>query len=506
LLFVEAFADSNLNKLKAWLRPFASRTREVAYRLVAVVATIAAITLFCTRLVPVNAPTGGFAYLLAILVIATRWGFLEATVASFVAVLCFNFFFFPPVGTFNVADPENWVALFAFLATSIIASQLSARAKQRTQEALDRQKEMERLYALSRAILLTDTSQAPAKQIALRIQEIFEFPALALYDGSTGEVHRAGPEDLSGHDDMLKQAASRGILLTDEANRITVIPVRLGGHVIGSLAVRGGASSPTALQALSNLVAIALEKVRGQEAANRAEAARQSEELKSTLLDSIAHEFKTPLTSIKAAATALLSTPTPSREEQRELLTVVDEEADRLGRLVTEAIQMARIEAGKIKLNTALRSVEGLIHRILQQMKPIVEGRNVTVSIAGDLPQIIADQELMGLAIRQLLDNAVKYSPQGSPIAVRAEKGDGCVIISVGDQGPGIPEREQLRIFQKFYRSSDTHQHVTGSGMGLTIAREIVRAHGGDIWVRSRAGQGSEFCISVPAAGEASPA
>ena len=449
----------------------------MAYRLVAVVATIAAITLFCTRLVPVNAPTGGFAYLLAILVIATRWGFLEATVASFVAVLCFNFFFFPPVGTFNVADPENWVALFAFLAMSVIASQLSARAKQRTQEALDRQKEMERLYALSRAILLTDTSQAPAKQITLRIQEIFEFPALALYDGSTGEVHRAGPEDLPGHDDMLKQAASRGTLLTNEANRITVIPVRLGGHVIGSLAVRGGASSPTALQALSNLVAIALEKVRGQEAANRAEAARQSEELKSTLLDSIAHEFKTPLTSIRAAATALLYTPTPSREEQRELLTVVDEEADRLGRLVTEAIQMARLEAGKIKLNTA-----------------------------GDLPQIIADQELMGLAIRQLLDNAVKYSPPGSPIAVRAEKGDGCVIVSVGDQGPGIPEREQLRIFQKFYRSSDTHQHVTGSGMGLTIAREIVRAHGGDIWVRSRAGQGSEFCISVPAAGEESPA
>jgi len=105
-----------------------------------------------------------------------------------------------------------------------------------------------------------------------------------------------------------------------------------------------------------------------------------------------------------------------------------------------------------------------------------------------------------------LLDNAVKYSPPGSPIAVRAEKGDGCVIVSVGDQGPGIPEREQLRIFQKFYRSSDTHQHVTGSGMGLTIAREIVRAHGGDIWVRGRAGQGSEFCISVPAAGEESPA
>lgn len=466
------------------------------------VATIAAITFLGFRLIHINATTVGFAYLLAVLVIATRWGFLEATVASLLAVLCFNFFFLPPVGTFNIAEPQNWVALFAFLTTSIIASQLSARARQRTQEALNRQKEMERLYALSRAILLTDARQAPAQQIAQRIEEIFEFRALALHDGGTGEIHRAGPEDLSAFDDKLKQAASLGTPLADEPTGTAIIPVRLGGHVIGSLAVRGGDLSATALQALSNLVAIALEKVRGQEAANRAEAARQSEELKSALLDSIAHEFKTPLTSIKAAATALLSTPTPSQEEQRELLTVVDEEADRLGRLVTEALQMARIEAGKVKLNADLCSVASLVQGIPQQMKSVLEGRSIRVSIADDMPLIIADEELMGLAIRQLLDNAVKYSPPGSPIAISAEKGEGSVIISVSDQGPGIPEREQLRIFQKFYRRTDTHRHVTGSGMGLAISLEIVRAHGGEIWVESVPGQGSKFCISVPCVSE----
>jgi two-component system sensor histidine kinase KdpD len=470
-----------------------------------VVAIIAAVTFLGSRLTHINATTVGFAYLLAVLVIATRWGFLEATVASLLAVLCFNFFFFPPVRTFNVAEPQNWVALFAFLTTSIIASQLSARARQRTEEALERRKEMERLYSLSRAILLSDTRQAPAAQIAHRIQEIFGFSALALYDGSTGEVHRAGEEELPAPDDQLKQAASLGTPLTNESKRTAVMPVRLGGRVIGSLAVRGGALSATALQALSNLVAVALERVRSQEAANRAEAARQSEELKSTLLDSIAHEFKTPLTSIKAAATALLSTPTPGQEEQRELLTVVDEEADRLGRLVTEATQMARIEAGKTKLNTGLHSVQGLLHGILQQMKSVVEGRSIRVRISDDVPLIVADDELLGLAIRQLLDNAVKYSPPGSPISISAEKAEGSVIVSVSDQGPGVPEREQLRIFQKFYRSPDTHQHVTGSGMGLTIARQIVRAHRGDIWVRSRAGQGSEFCISVPAATEEGP-
>jgi two-component system sensor histidine kinase KdpD len=470
----------------------------VALRLAAVLAIIAAVTALFSRLIPVNPTTAGFAYLLAILVIATRWGFLEATVASLVAVLCFNFFFFSPVGTFNIADPHNWVALFAFLATSIIASRLSARAKQRTREALDRQKEMERLYALSRAILLIDASQPAAPQIAQGIQEIFEFSALALYDGSTGEIHRAGPREVPAGDDILKRAASEGTGLNDAASHTAVIPVRLGGRIIGSLAVRGGDLSTAALQALANLVAIALEKVRGQEAANRAEAARQSQELKSTLLDSIAHEFKTPLTSIKAAATALLSAPTPSQEEQRELLTVVDEEADRLGRLVTEALQMAHIEAGRIKLNSSLCSVERLIQTLLEQMKAVVEGRNVTVAIAGDTPPIMADEELMRLAIRQLVDNAVKYSPPGSPIAISAEKGDACVIISVSDQGLGIPERERSRIFQKFYRIPDTHQHVTGSGMGLAIALEIVRTHGGEMWVESVPGEGSKFYLSVP--------
>jgi len=146
--------------------------------------------------------------------------------------------------------------------------------------------------------------------------------------------------------------------------------------------------------------------------------------------------------------------------------------------------------------------VGGLIHRILQQMKPIMEGREITVSIADDVPLIIADEELMGLTIRQLLDNAGKYSPPGSPIAISAEKAGACVLISISDQGPGIPEREQSRIFQKFYRIPDAHQHATGSGMGLAISLDVVRAHGGEMWVESIPGHGSKFYISVPCASE----
>jgi two-component system sensor histidine kinase KdpD len=474
------------------------RALVVAVRLPVVLAAISAITYLCFRLIPVNATTAGFVYLIAILVIATAWGIIEATVASVVAMLCFNYFFLPPVGALTIADPQNWVALFAFLATSIVASQLSGRAKQRTRLAVDRQLEMERLYALSRAILLTEANRTAPKQIAHHVAQIFDLPAVALYDRDTGEVYHGGPEDLRGVDEGLKEAALHGTLIQDDAARSVVAAVRLGGEPIGSLAMRDSALSDTALQAVSNLVAIGLEKVRGQEAASRAEAARQSQELKSTLLDAIAHEFKTPLTSIKAAASALRSAPTPKADEQRELVTIVDEEADRLGRLVTEIIEMARIEAGKVQLDKKLYSVADLVSAALQQMKPMTDGREITVETADDLPPVSVDGELIGLAIRQLVDNAVKYSAPGSPLSVVARRSESALIIAVRDRGPGIPDRDLARIFEKFYRARGADRKAVGTGMGLAITREILRAHQGDVHVTSIPGQGSEFSLSLP--------
>src|SRR6266567_4309191 len=449
-------------KLGLLPRRFLGVAVPVFSRVVIALALIAATTFVCSRLIPVNATTAGFAYLVDIVVIATAWGLLEAIISSVVAVLCFNYFFFPPVGTFTISDPQNWVALFAFLVTSLIAGQLSARAKRRTREAVDRQREMERLYALSRAILLTDAAQPVAKQIARQIAHTFEFPAVALYDRSSGEIHRAGPEDLPDVDDKLREAAVEGTLFQDEARQLIVTAIRLGGEPIGSLAVRGALLSDTALQSLSNLVAVGLERVRGQEAANRAEAARQSEELKSTLLDAIAHEFKTPLTSIKEAAGALLAEPPVESPEQRELVTIVDEEADRLARLVTEVIQMARIEGGKLQLNRGLHSASSLVSTALQQMKPLTEEREIRLQLPDKLPLVFVDAELIRLAIRQLVDNALKYSYPSSPITVGAQAGEKGVIVSVRDQGPGIAETEQARIFEKFYRSTRNRHLITG--------------------------------------------
>ncbi len=470
----------------------------LAVRIAAVVGIIAAITGICFRLIPVNATTAGFAYLVAILFIATRWGLTEALVGSLVAVTCFNYFFLPPIRTFTIADPQNWVALIAFLATSITASHFSMQAKKRTLEAMDSQREMEKLYALSRSILLIEPSGPVPKQLAMHIAQSFDADAVALYDRDTQEFFRAGPQDFPDPDGRLRQAALEGTLFRDAAARTMVTSVRLGAQPIGSLGISGVTLSDSALQGLSNLVAIGLERCRVQEAASKAEAARQSDELKSTLLDALAHEFKTPLTSIKAASTALLSSHTLKPDQQRELLSIVDEETERLSVLVTEAIQMARIEAGKVILRRESHSVHGLVESVLDKLRPSVEDRSIQMRIPDGVPPVWVDGELIEVVLRQLIDNALKYSPPGSPLSVAAELSDGRVIVSVADHGVGIAESEQTRIFEKFYRAEASRHQIPGAGLGLVIAREIVHAHGGEIWVESQPPDGSIFRFSLP--------
>jgi len=479
-------------------------TGYLAFRLSVTLGLVGAITFVCFRWIRVNATTVGFFYLVGILVIATGWGFLEATVASIVAMLCLNFFFLPPVGTFTIADPQNWVALFAFLATSLTAGELSSRLKRQKKEAEDRQREMERLYALSRAILLTESSQPAAKQIAQQIAQTFELPMVALFDRASGGVYVGGtearPQTFPEISLKLRESASYSVQRQDESGLITA-PIRLGGVPMGSLAIQGANLSDAALQSLLNLVGLGLEKERAQEAVNRAEVTKQSEELKSTLLDAIAHEFKTPLTSIKAVTTDLLSEPANGlQRQQRDLIAIADEGVDRLERLVTEAIQLARIEGGKFQLHREVHFPRSLISEAVRQMKSATEGREIEVLAGDGLPLVFVDAELVQLVIRNLIDNALKYSPPASPITIRAEAEKDRVTISVADRGPGIPDTEQQLIFDKFYRSAKHRNYIKGAGMGLAIAREILHAHGGEIWVKSSPEAGSEFSFSLPIA------
>jgi two-component system sensor histidine kinase KdpD len=468
--------------------------------LTAALVIVAAVTFAC-RYVSVNATTTGFCYVITILLIATTWGILEAVAASVFAMLCFNFFFFPPVGTLTIADPQNWVALFAFLVTAIVASELSARAKNEAKAAIHRQRELERLYGLGRSILL-DQGEGPLPQrLAQHVADQFELAAVTLYDVVSERQYKAGRQDLVIPERILTAALSGDIgARTDDLDSRFAL-IRLGGQPAGVLALRGDVSDTT-MDAISNLVAIGLERARTQAAETRAEAARQSEELKSTLLDAIAHEFKTPLTSIKAAATTVLAGDRLGAE-QRELLSVVDEEADRLNNLVGDAIQMLRIEGREFKLNRSSVSVADLIAAVTRQMRPRLADRPVEIQGASGLPSVSMDRDLIQLALRQLLDNALKYSSARSPVRIGAELRQGHVALWVADDGPGVPPPETERVFERFYRANSGRHAVPGSGLGLSVVREIARAHGGDA-VACRPDQGSRFEIIIPMIGRQS--
>ena len=468
-------------------------------RILGTLAIVGAITVFYARIFSVNNVTVALSFLLAVLVIATRWGLVEALLASVAGMLCFNFFFIPPVGTLTIADPQNWVAFLAFVVTAAITSHLSASVRRQAQESMQRQHEMEQLYTLSRNLLLLEAHGHPAQEITNLIVQVFGLPGLAFYDRANDRIHRAGPHDIPLDAGKLRDCALQGTVFHDAASQTTLIPISLGGQPIGSLGIQGSQVSETALHAIGNLTAITLERAQAQDVATRAEAARQSEELKSTMLDALAHEFKTPLTPIKAAVTSMLSDTDMSPPHQ-ELLRIVDEETDRLNSMLTEAIQMSRIEAGQLQLHRRPQSLKRIVKAQLDRLEERFEARKVIVDIPEDFPRVNVDAEFIGIVIWQLLTNALRYTPPGTPLTLRASTEGAEIIVSLEDQGPGISENEQRKIFEKFYRGKDQRDRIPGTGMGLTIAREIVRAHHGRIWVESEPGKGAKFSFSVPRA------
>jgi two-component system sensor histidine kinase KdpD len=227
-----------------------------------------------------------------------------------------------------------------------------------------------------------------------------------------------------------------------------------------------------------------------------AEAARQSEKFKATLLDAVAHEFKTPLTSIKAATSAILTSPSLTSAQQQELLTIISQEADRLSRLMKETFHLARVESGKLHLSRSLTPIPDLIAEAVKQT-PSLNGKVVTTNYSSSLPEIDIDAELFVVALKQLVDNAAKYSPQGSPVRISADASAGSLWIRVHNQGAGLSESERTLVFERFYRAPGSRD-IPGTGIGLAIARDIVMAHGGFMDVESAPGMGTEFSIRLP--------
>jgi two-component system sensor histidine kinase KdpD len=440
--------------------------------------------------------------LLLVLVIASTWGLAEATLASIAATLAFNFFFLPPIGKFTISDPQNWVALFSFVATALIASRLSARVKKQAFDAVERQRDIERLYTFSRAMLLLDPVEPVAKQLARKLAEVFGLRAVVLYDRRSGEIHRAGPSDFDGMEDQLRDAASQGTSFFDPQHLRVITAVRLGSEPIASFAIQGASMQDSVLQGISNLIAIGLERARAQDLAHQVEAARRSEQLRTTLIDAMAHEFKTPLTSIRAATTSLLSFPDQPLESRTELLEVADEEARHLQALIDDAVDMARLESNHIQVRRELTDPKELIEDVVASLHTQIDNRPVEIRSEESLPQLSLDRRLLKLALKQVLDNALKYSPARSPVSVHlsnglAGDGNAAINFEITDQGPGISQQEQSHLFERFYRSPAVKNQVPGFGLGLAIANSIVQAHHGELTVNSRPGE-TTFRMTLP--------
>jgi two-component system, OmpR family, sensor histidine kinase KdpD len=472
--------------------------RESTVRFLAVVALVAVIVKMYRQWLPVNPTTVALTFLLAVLIVSTFWGLRYAVLLALLATLSFNYFFLPPIGTLTVADPQNWVALLAFLITAILASELSERARRETANANQRRRDVERLYAFSQRLLATDNLSELLNAIPDYVCQIFGGKSAAMYLLSSKETYRTDPRSGLSADD-LKAVATRGEPVIEHAQGLAIAPLRLGARLTGAIGILGTTLSRETLEALGSLVAIAIERVGVVEKLSKAEAERESENLRTALLDSVTHELRTPLTGIKAAVTALLSDSKFDETERRELLTVINEESDRLDRLVGEATEMAQLDAHGVELHREPMPIGSVIEAALEQSKGVLGSHPVEIRVPESLPKVSLDAVRIAEALKLLLENAAKYSPANAPITISAEMRDSKLITSVSDQGPGIDDYEQTLIFDKFYRGRDQRYSVQGTGMGLAITKAIVEAHGGTISVVSQLGHGSVFSFSLPA-------
>jgi two-component system sensor histidine kinase KdpD len=449
-----------------------------------------------TRLLHVNPTTVALTLLLEVLVIAAAWGLKYSVYTSLIATACFNFYFLPPVRTWTISDPQNWVALIVFLITAMIASKLSDKARRQTMAAEIRRRELERLYAFSQQLLIQENIFELLNDLPAKIVEEFSISAAAIFVTSRQQVYYS---DIAAHKllsaDQIRAVSARGEPTVDVERRIALIPLRIGVRAVGSLGVVGEISYET-MEAIGSMVAIATERAAAIEKLSHAEAARESERLRSALLDAVTHEFRTPLTSIKAAASTLASGVQLDAAARCDLVAVVEEEADRLNRLVGEAAEMAQLDAHQVHLEFEVLDIGPAIEAAVKAVGHALGDHKIEVEVATGLPRIRMDKERITEVIRHLLENAAKYSPEGTRIHVTAEEAGRNVRVSVADHGPGIDDFEQSLIFEKFYRGRG-QRGIQGTGMGLPIAKAIIEAHGGAIGLTSQLGHGSVFRFSL---------
>jgi two-component system sensor histidine kinase KdpD len=477
---------------------------------------LAAVTLALRQWSSTNAAIVSTTYLLVVLVVAATSRLGVAVATSIAAMLALNFFFLPPVWTFTIADPQNWIALFAFLAVSLVASNLSAAARARADEAVGRQNELARLFDLSRDVLMMtdgpDALSILARSIARRFD--LELLAVATPRGAEWEVHQAGqltieldPRQLAStlaaaqtslEFDAYSRTYAGHRVMTVEGRPIRLVPLRAGTKPIGVLAAAGRPVEAGTLDTLAGVVAIAIERAQLLDERKTAELTRQSEQLKTALLASLGHDLRTPLTAIRIAASNIRVAGL-SPDDIADQGDLILSEVERLTRLFQNLLEMARIDAGAVATHSRWTHPSEILAAARDQVEHSLQGHSLDVSITPDVP-VSLDPRLTAAALAHLVENAAQYSPPGSRIQVAARVHDDEFVVQVRDEGGGVADVDLPHLFERFYRGTAAHARTSGTGMGLWIVRGLLAVQNGRVWAENVEGGGAQFTIAVPVA------
>lgn len=440
----------------------------------------------------------GFLFLLVVVCEAILCGFWQASAVSVVACACLDYFFYPPILQLSISDPQDWVALGAFEISALLVSRLSSREQLNLREADLQRRSMEQLYELSRSTLLINLHQPAGPQLTHLIQRIFGAEAVAIFDANSGTSDLAGAWS-KDEQDLAKESYLQQTDDEDKTTNTSRRLLRVGADSIGALAIRG-ALGPIVTNALASLTAITLDRCVSFEKESRIEAAHQGERLRAAVLDSLAHAVKTPLTAIQAANEGLNEVG-DLNEAQNELVTLINDELNKLSLLSTRLLQTAKLEAEEMSVAKDEIRIEELVSTALKEQSKRMSGHAVAVAIQDRSLMVRGDRELLSMALVQYLDNAAKYSFAGTQVKVAAWESHSEVLISVHNFGPPIPLSDRERVFQRFFRSEGTMHRAPGTGIGLSAVKMAAEAHHGHVWVISNADEGTTFFLSLPQLG-----
>jgi two-component system sensor histidine kinase KdpD len=455
------------------------------------IGLVVAIVTVCVFLPHVDATAVMLVLLLAVLVIASRWGLWEGIAAAGAGALLLDYFFLPPPG-WGIEAPEHWVALATFVGIALVTGKLAERASAQTIKEMERRIESERLYTFARELAGEGSFQVIVAKAMDSLVRVFKLRAAAFYDVDADEVIHSWSLERAIPEDKLRLVARQNTVCTDKD--LSINPILIEGRTIGSLGIRGDGVSQRLLDAVAERLEIGLAKARALEQLNEAEAVRKSQELASAVLDSLVHEIKTPLSVVKTAASSLLSRDLPSAA-RLDLAALISEEIDHFNVIINGTFWTAQVKSGTLLPEIRPYKIRHVVETSLEELNGKVKSRPIKIEIPDTLPPADCDFHMIKVVFKELMNNAVKYSPDGSPLTICAHLASSDIVTSVADCGIGIPQGEETRIFEKHYRGTTA---VPGTGLGLAIAKTIVNAHHGDIGAVSQAGKGSTFYFSLP--------